>query len=96
MPLNARITTASYEGARLDKPRARSFTVQVGNQSVYYQVNAPPFGTGENWVPGEGNILFPGFWTFGPEDWAEYGVVNVQGIRFKAVDIATPGIVTVS
>lgn len=96
MPLNARTTTADYNAARLDKPGARAFTVQVANQTVFYQLNVPPFGNGENWMPLEGAMLVPGLWNFDPSDWSEFGVETAAGIRFRAVDPVSPGIVTVT
>lgn len=95
MAINARTTTANYDACRLDKPNAKSFTVQVGNQTVSYQLNVPTFGNGESWVPIGGAQLVPGLWTFDPSDWQEWGP-QCNGIRLAAVNPATPGIVTVS
>ena len=95
MAINARTTTANYDACRLDKPNAKSFTVQVANQTVSYQLNCPPFGNGENWVPIGGAQLVPGLWNFDPTDWAEYSQ-TCNGIRIAAVDPADPGVVTVS
>jgi hypothetical protein len=96
MALNFITTTTNADQTRLDKANAVSFTVQVANQSVYYEINASPFGRGENWVPLGGALLGPGFWTFSPADWAEYGVQTVQGIRFRSVVSTDPGVVTAS
>lgn len=96
MPINSRTTTADPNACRLDKANAISFTLQVTNQSILYELNVAAFGRGENWVPNGGAILLPGFWTFNADDWAEYGVARVQGIRCRAVAIATPGIVSIS
>lgn len=96
MPLNAVTTTARFEDTVLSKPGAVRFTVMVGNQTVLYQLNVPPFGNGENWLPIGGAQLVPGTWTFDPADWAEFGTERAQGIRFKALDITDPAVVTVS
>lgn len=95
MPINARTTTTNYDACRLDKPNAKSFTVQVGNQTVSYQLNVPPFGNGESWVPVGGAQLVPGLWTFTSDDWVEHGPI-CNGIRFAAVDPASPAVVTAS
>lgn len=96
MAINSRTTTANADACRLNKDNARSFTVTVQNQTVIYEVNVPKFQKGENWMPLGGAELAPGYWTFGPEDWQNYGTDTAQGIRFRAKFTATPGIVSVS
>lgn len=96
MPINARVATTLYNDTRLDKFNASRFTVQVNNGSALYQVNVPPFGNGEAWMPAEGALLTPGLWTFDPADWGEYGTQYAQGIRFKLFSAVTPPTVTVS
>lgn len=96
MPLNFVTTTTNADQTRLDKRNAISFTIQVANQSAYYELNAAPFGRGENWVPPGGALLGPGMWNFSPADWAEYGVQQVQGIRFRSVVSTDPAVVTAS
>lgn len=95
MPINGAVTTANYEDNTLSKPNARIFTLTVQNQPVMIQLNVPPFGTGENWVPIGGIRLDPGYWVFNAEDFAEYGVDRASGVRVRAFDAASPGIVTV-
>jgi len=96
MPLNSRATTSLPDDTRLDKSNARTFTVQVANQAVYYQVNVPPFGRGEQWSPSPGAILYPGIWNFTDSDWYEYGVTVAQGIRFYSVTPGNPAVITAS
>jgi hypothetical protein len=97
MPINTRIASATDPNAcRLDKRNAQTFTVQVANQSAYYQLNVAPFGRGENWMPIGGALLTPGLWTFHPIDWVEYGVSVTQGIRFWSAVTTEPANVSVS
>lgn len=96
MPLNNRTTTARFENTTLSKADAKGFTVQVSNQTVVYQLNIPPFGNGENWVPIGGANLLPGFWTFDATDFSDYGADTAQGIRFRAIDVADPANISVS
>lgn len=96
MAINTRTTTSDPEVARLNKSNAVTFTVQVANQSVLYEINTAKYGRGENWVPVGGAILVPGLWTFTQVDWQEYGVDVVQGIRFRSAVTTDPGVVSVS
>lgn len=96
MPINARTATADPEACRLNKSNATEFTVQVGNQTCAYQVNAAPFGRGEVWVPSPAAYLVPGLWHFDQGDFSQYGVNVVQGIRFVSVDPTNPAVITVS
>lgn len=96
MPINARTTTTNAETTRLDKSNATTFTVIVANQSAFYELNVAPYGRGENWAPNGGALLTPGMWNFTQQDWQEYGVSFVQGIRFRSVLASDPSVVTVS
>lgn len=85
------VTTARFTDAEYRKPNARTFTVQVGNQTVLYQVN---LGHSDEWMPSGGIELRPGYWNFDSRDWQGYGTDMVQGIRFAALSPADPGTVT--
>jgi hypothetical protein len=95
MAVNAVATTTNYDTTRLDKANASNFTLQIANQSCYFQINAAPNGRGENWVPQEGALLSPGLWNFSSADWAQFGVTVAQGIRVKSSISTDPAVVTI-
>lgn len=94
MPLRSTPTTSNPDECRLDKSNARQFTVQVGNQTVLYELNVSTTGRGEQWSPP--TELRPGYWRFTDSDFQEYGVPVAQGIRFQSLVSADPGVVTAS
>lgn len=96
MPLNNKSTTLLFSDTVFTKKDAATFTVQVANQTVKYQLNVPPFGNGENWVPVGGINLLPGFWNFSATDFTEYGAQVAQGIRFASLTATDPAIVSVN
>lgn len=94
MPINGVQTTTDFDGCRMDKTNATSFTVDVSNQYALYQINVAPFGRGENWQPAIGADIGPGYWVFGPADWSQYGVDKAQGIRFKSKVSVSPAVIS--
>ena len=95
MPINARTTTDNFDDCKLSKINAEIFTSTVQNQAVLIQLNVPPFGTGENWLPIGGMRLDPGYWQFKIEDFTEFGVSRAQGIRAKSAVAGVPAIITI-
>jgi hypothetical protein len=97
--LNNRTTTDSYEDATLNAPNSTSFTVQVSNAAITYQISPRRTGVsslpgGESWEPPEGVFLLPGYWNFTANDFG--GAPTANGLRCASAVSGVPAQVTIS
>ncbi len=97
--LNNKATTDRYDDTVLHAPNSASFTLQVNNAAVYYQLAVKRHGVAsalgaESWEPPEGVFLSPGFWNFGAADFG--GAAAANGIRVQSAVPGAPAQVTIS